>query len=479
MPPEKIVDHKKSAMFRQFELKQAPLIPPLGIDSEDTGDIGDPRSSTGARGDYYEPRLSGDATMRDPRHRTRTRSVAFSTTTGHSITLEDADDEDYYGGKYEDRVDRFRRVSSDSRQSYDHYDHADRALSEAQRVRDMLEGRRSVSAIGALEVRNDMGEPVMVPLPESPPKMAFPHMPGSRPTSGIVHDASPVSPTFDRPRSRTQSAMSAYSNPPLNQDEHDQEVLRNPFELPAPPPELGSRFDPKTIEAQRRSIDLPLSRPLSTVSSGRRRASSSMSADMGSFRDSQAPRLERRASLVYSDDGEQGAPSFMGAPSENLTMDELRRQSRVWAEIPSAAEYGRPLRAPKYTDRILHVKRRELLRPKTLVMPSILEGTEKQKHSVHVPEGFTLGEKPLPEDARASVLNLGHGVPLSMAQKTFRSSLMVGGHRENAEYFAGTADEGEIIAGYEGEDDEEEEDMHMRRKPGKLYVSCLGVGSVN
>lgn len=462
-------------MFRQFEAHNAPYIPPLGIDSEDTGDIGDPRSSAGQRRDYdpeFESRLSADATMRDPRHRARTRSVAFSTNTGpRSINLESVEDEDYYDGKYEGRDGRYHRPSIDSRQSRGSYDHAERALSEAQRVREMLEGRRSMSAIGALEVRNDMGEPVMVPLPESPPKMAFPHMPGSRPGSGIALE-SPLSPTFDRPHSRSQSAMSAYSNPPLNQDEHDQEVLRNPFELPAPPPEFGSRFDPKTIEAQRRSIDLPGSRPLSTVSSMGPRASSSMSGEMGSFGDFATPRLERRASLIYSDDGEQGAPSFMGgAPSEDPTNDDLRRGSRVWNEIPTAAEYGRPLRAPKYTDRVLHVKRRELLRPKTLVMPSILEGTEKQKHSVHVPEGFTLGEKPLPEDARASVLNLGHGVPLSMAQKTFRSSLMVGGHREDAEYFAGTAAEGEIIAGYEGEDDEEEEDMHMRRKPGKLYVS--------
>lgn len=321
---------------------------------------------------------------------------------------------------------------------------ADYALRDAERVRRLAEqggaaavsphGRRP-SSIAQLQLQDGRGNPVMVPMPDSPSNAMF-----ARPGSSLS--------------GHRMSVVQSPSRPDPEADE--EEILRNPFELPAPPPELGSRFDPKTLDAQRKSIDLSRL----SLDSGVRPSMDELNA--AGDPDAVRPSIERRASLVYSDDGNL-------TNQQSSAPDEPERiKSRIFDDIPSPEEYGRPLRPPKYQSHALLLRRQELMRPKNLIMPTFLEGTEQQKHSVHVPEGFTLGEKPLPADARASILNMGLGVPLSLSQRTFRSSLMVGGQRDEAEFFAGhAAEEGEIYRN-PGQEYEDEQEF---RKPGKLYVS--------
>ena len=88
------------------------------------------------------------------------------------------------------------------------------------------------------------------------------------------------------------------------------------------------------------------------------------------------------------------------------------------------------------------------------------------------PEGFSIGEKPLPRGARTSVLTLNGipRIPMSMSQRTFRSSLLVEGKRGEA-WIGGADEDGEV-----GIMKKEREDLGpeaYERKAGKLYVSCL------
>jgi len=266
--------------------------------------------------------------------------------------------------------------------------------------------RSSIAALTLTDSRDGAKPaPVMVPMPDSPVAVR----PGTSMSSGSRRPP----PSFDVQFSEFD----------------EQELLRNPFEVPAPTTEFASKFDPKG----RRSLDLD----------ARTESRASMVGDG-------RPRSERRRSLTDFDGDES----------------ELSPQQRTFDDIPHAGEYGRPLRTPKYGGQALRVARHELLRPKTLIMPAPLAGTERPTATVHIPEGFMLGEKPLPADARASILNMGVGVPLSLAQRTFRSSLMVGGRREDDEFFRGQAEEGEIYGHEMPEDDEP-----IERKPGKLYVS--------
>ncbi|CAK9783885.1 hypothetical protein CC85DRAFT_289599 [Cutaneotrichosporon oleaginosum] len=306
------------------------------------------------------------------------------------------------------------------RRSLDAYGaEADAAVRERERD---TKSRRSAdshnrrgSILGHLSLEDDYGRPaapIMVRLPDSP-KSARIGRPGPRST-GLAMD--------------------------------EQDILANAFEMPGPPPELGARFTPG--DPRRLSLDL---------------------SQIESRSDSGQP--TRRPSLVYLGDRApsvtSGRASFYGPGSE---VDIGSPSRPVFDDIPSAEEYGRPLRPPKYNNQAFPMARHQLLRPKTLIMPSALEGTERPTATVHIPEGFTLGEKPLPEDARASILNQGKGVPLSLAQRTFASSLMVGGHRDD-EFFQGTAAEGEVIPGIT------EEERHAaeaeRRQPGKLYGTSL------
>jgi hypothetical protein len=116
----------------------------------------------------------------------------------------------------------------------------------------------------------------------------------------------------------------------------------------------------------------------------------------------------------------------------------------------------------------------DLLRPKTLFMPPSLANQPeppsppKKKWEIP-PEGFSIGEKPLPPGARTSVLTLNGipQIPLSLSQRTFRSSLMVGGER-GEEWVGGAEEDGEV-----GISKKERADLGpeaYERKAGKLYV---------
>lgn len=306
----------------------------------------------------------------------------------------------------------------------------DSELARAQSVHADVEDEGDQTLRGAEQFgldRRDSGysddRPVMVPLRDhdgSPSR--------SRPHSGIGG-------------SRPRSQLSNSSLPGLNDEEHDAEILKNPFELPAPPMEMGSRFDPKTVEAQRRSMDLS-------------RTASRASEDL--YRDSMHSR--------------QDSGSIDGSHRDSF-YDDLENRP-VYDDIPFAEQYGKPLRPPKYgqSSMAYRVHRQKLLQPRTLHMPSRLEGTERETRTVYVPDGFEIGEKPLPNEARASILNQGKGVPLSLAQRTFASSLMVGGVRDS-EYFQGQAEEGEALQGITEEDRQRE--LAERRAPGKLYGKSL------
>jgi hypothetical protein len=308
---------------------------------------------------------------------------------------------------------------------------------------------------GFAEVKNE-GE--TAPFPQSQRRSSIaalsfdPAHDGARPNPVMVPmpDES-SSPVVSRPPSRPMSVMSAGNRrsvigpaPHLDLN-FEEDLLRNPFEIPAST-EFASRFDPKSLggpaavtAASRRSLDLD------------GRTESRMSGVSGEMMS------ERRKSLSdsYYPDGTEDS--------------HYSPQRQVFDDIPDAGEYGRPLRPPKFgSSGAYRVARQELLRPKTLIMPGALAGSERPTGTVHIPEGFMLGEKPLPADARSSILNMGMGVPLSLAQRTFRSSLMVGGRREEEAYFRGQADEGEIYGPMPTE-----EEIAAERLPGKLYVSGI------
>ncbi|KAL7424309.1 hypothetical protein Q5752_001899 [Cryptotrichosporon argae] len=278
--------------------------------------------------------------------------------------------------------------------------------------------------------------PVMVPLPSSPPAT-----------------------------SRRLSRLSAHSYGPSDMylDEPDaagdEEAEPNPFALPAPPPELGSRFDPKSMGGPRRAS-------LEGFADIRPSSRGSMLTVRSSFDAHQ----QSRALSTY-DDSADDARRRIDSGSSGASGFELVRQPTAYDEVPTAEEYGRPLRPSKYGRRQF-LDRHTLLRPKTLVMPSPLAGTESTSQTVHVPDGFLYGDKPLPAGARSSILSMGRkvgeiggqgGVKMSLSQKTFRSSLMVDGTRD--EGFVGQAEEGHVV--YDDEEDREE------RRPGKLYGTSL------
>ena len=284
----------------------------------------------------------------------------------------------------------------------------DQALEKAERVRRLA--TRPMSLVEGRERR--VSNPLMVPLPESPAST------GARPFS----------------------VMSWNMSSPGRRLEDEEEILDtpNPFALPAPPPELGSRFDPKVLEAQRRdsfssSSDVEIrSRPTSRLSL--------------------APTFDR--------------PVQPEAPS--------RPQSRVFDDIPTSDQFGRPLMPQRYSTSFRPMDRRSLLRPKSLIMPARLSGTHPASlPPKNVPDGFVLGEKPLPPGSRTSILSLGGrpGLPLSLSQKTFRSSLLVDGRREEEEYFVGEAG-GE---GEEGVHLGQQAEEAVEKRPGKLYVCKVAV----
>ncbi|KAK4689121.1 hypothetical protein P7C73_g982, partial [Tremellales sp. Uapishka_1] len=282
------------------------------------------------------------------------------------------------------------------------------ALMEAERLRSLVEGRPK-SAFGDLEraegERRTVGarrisNPIMVPLPSSPASASY-----ARPYSSL-----------------SQNIM--LSPRQGGEEELDDPDTPNPFALPAPPPELGSRFDPKVLTAQRRS----------SVSSAADQSRPDTRMSMASIRRS----------------------TDLGAS---------HTQPQVYADIPSAEEYNKPLRPNRYSTLPMRPTREQVLRPKVLVMPAPLQG-ETLSSAARGRDGFVLGEKPLPAAARTSILSLENArpaLPMSWSQRTFRDSLALHGMRE------GSGDAGEDGMGREDGDEEDQ----VERKPGKLYGVSL------
>ena len=316
--------------------------------------------------------------------------------------------------------------------------------------------------------------PIMVPLPPSP---------GS--TLGRI--SRPSSALNMGHRRRVSTALA---------DEEEEELEEpNPFALPPPPLALGSRFDPKILSSQRRNSfdsanELALGRTrsrMSGMSIGDRGDRPSSRVSLGHGRPSSRGSMDPGGRMSMGDGGRTSTDegrSLMGEipPSNRHSVDSLASHSRnllgrdtqTFEDIPTAEEYGRPLRPRRYGP-AYQIDKRSLVRPNTLVMPTPLCGLPPPKPPPqNIPPGYVLGEKPLPPGSRTSILSMAGprpGMPLSLSQRTFRSSLMVDGKREEEEYWIGGAtEEGEVGLGM-GEVVESDWEGPSDRRPGKLYVS--------
>lgn len=207
----------------------------------------------------------------------------------------------------------------------------------------------------------------------------------------------------------------------------------NPFALPALGRQTGSRFDPE--ERHRSSLN------------------SANGLAMGS-------KLPNGFTLSSTN-----VPRRWSASSK--IENSLTEPMPDYSEIPTAKQFGRPLMPPRYsTSAVTQISRRSL-RPNVLVMPSPLADSESLHPDVKVPDGFVRGDKPLPAEAKTK--GRRPGLPLSLSQKTFRSSLLVDGKREDEEYFVGSSEiEGEI-----GVSSKDITIDAIQRRSGKLYGKSL------
>ncbi|WVQ69698.1 uncharacterized protein L199_007918 [Kwoniella botswanensis] len=338
------------------------------------------------------------------------------------------------------------------------YDFTSNALASAARVRDMVENREAAAARPSTVMgkhRNDLmgsgndtntrrrqiSDPRMIPLPATP---------------GSLFDTRPLS------RGWTSPAPGKMDDELQNLDlEHEaaggtEESLPNPFALPAPPPELGSRFDPKVLQSQRQSIDDQNQRRSYSISSEQRPQPYS-ARSRSSFYEVTSP--------TEPHSGPDEGPLTSPPP-----ISRIKDPERVWEDIPTPEQFGRPLMPKRYsTSAKLQLNRLSMLRPKTLIMPSLLANQRPpEPRQIKLPEGYTLGEKPLPAGAKTEGERPRSSYhPLSLSQKTFRSSLMVNGLRDE-EFVGGTENEGEM-----GLRQRELDEGAIERRPGKLYGRSL------
>ncbi|ODN72987.1 hypothetical protein L202_08385 [Cryptococcus amylolentus CBS 6039] len=284
------------------------------------------------------------------------------------------------------------------------------------------------------EVRDRrISDPVMIPLPSSP---------------------SPATALLPPP------SLSLGFDTGLGEEEEVIEDGRpNPFAVAAPRPEMGSRFDPKVLQEQRRSsIDSTRSivapRPLSLALTldGNQPPSSDhlrQSSDLSSRRSTDLPHLSRPS-----------LDSYHSSPILDFPHGE------EYDEIPTPEAFGRPLMPSRYAPSAVTRMNRTSLRPTILVMPSPLADAPSVGYEPKTRDGFVLGEKPLPADAKTQ--GRRPGIPLSLSQRTFRSSLMIDGRREDPEWIGGAEEDGEI--GVERRDTSE---AFVEKKAGKLYGRSL------
>ncbi|WVW82685.1 hypothetical protein I302_104696 [Kwoniella bestiolae CBS 10118] len=323
------------------------------------------------------------------------------------------------------------------------YDFTSNALASAARVREMVENQNRERPSTVMGIHNNNGDdtrrrqisdPRMIPLPATP---------------GSLFDSRPLSRGWTSP-------------PPGKMDDdvedlEQEETLPNPFALPAPPPELGSRFDPKVLETQRRSDEQDQSQ-----------------VRFHSRQSEQGHRPQPYSSKSRSSFYEVTSPTEPQFDDQPLTspppISRIKDPERVWEELPTPEQFGRPLMPKRYsTSARLHLNRLSMPRPKTLIMPSLLANQrEPPPREIKLPEGYTLGEKPLPYGAKTEGERpRSQFHPLSLSQRTFRGSLMVNGLRDD-EFVGGTENEGEL-----GLRQRELDEGALERRPGKLYGRSL------
>ncbi|KAG9127673.1 hypothetical protein FRC07_010898 [Ceratobasidium sp. 392] len=245
-------------------------------------------------------------------------------------------------------------------------------------------------------------------------------------------------------------------------DNNDQD-LPNPFAVPLPQERL-SRFDPKVQQSQSQ-LGLPTSQ------------GDAASVRTGIMREGTAPiRTYSNASMgsrALLDDFKDDGASYMT---------------------------GQPLDGPPENKML---SRMELMRPKVLVMPSPLQGSEPQPRTAPRPAGFMLSSDgtPLPPGAqsgprpgarplagagpsRSAMSVMGSTFTpnprdtMSLSQLTFRNTLMVDGTRDVTYndidgQLRRAADEGEQVQQDWDDYDAETEAPQPERPAGRLYGRSL------
>ncbi|ODN87437.1 hypothetical protein L198_07064 [Cryptococcus wingfieldii CBS 7118] len=329
-----------------------------------------------------------------------------------------------------------RTTHGDRRVSLDQYSSTGQNLERRERSRTLV--GRPHSAMGLQntmrpEVRDRrISNPVMIPLPSSP---------------------SPTTTLLPLP-----SLSLGFDTGLGDEEEVIDDGRPNPFAVAAPRPEMGSRFDPKVLQEQRRSIDSTRSivapRPpsLALTLDGNQPQSSDyprQSSDLSSRRSTDLPHLSRPS-----------LDSYHSSPILDFPRGE------EYDEIPTPQAFGRSLMPLRYAPSAVKRMNRNSLRPTILVMPSPLADAPSAGYEQKTRDGFVLGEKPLPADAKTQ--GRRPGIPLSLSQRTFRSSLMIDGRREDPEWIGGAEKDGEI--GVERRDTSE---AFLEKKAGKLYGQSL------
>lgn len=258
-----------------------------------------------------------------------------------------------------------------------------------------------------------ISDPTMIPLPNSP---------------------SP--PTTLRPLNRIFAITPSQQLDTFKERDTLNDSEPNSFTLPALGRESGSIFDPTSLEERRKSS-----------------FNSANGVAMG-------PKLPNNSTLSSTTvPGRWSASSKIG--------NSLTEPMQEYSEIATPKQFGRPLMPPRYSTSAVTWINRRSLRPNVLIMPTPLADSESPHPDVKVPDGFVRGDKPLPAEAKTK--GLRPGLPLSLSQKTFRSSLLIDGKREEEEYFVGSSE----IEGEMGVSSKDVTIDAIQRRPGKLYGKSL------
>lgn len=348
------------------------------------------------------------------------------------------------------------------RRTFSDLNNADAALARAERLRTMAStpglAPRASSIVGfPMHDQNRfedvrIHEPVMVPLPDSPLSLAAS---GYRPMSAMSRGSRGASFELGR-RARSGTGQGGYEEYDDHDDDEENDTEPNPFALPAPSIHNASRFDPKAAAIL--STDDLLS--IAPTADLRRPMSTANLARLNRMNDGTATPVEDPADMVDPDDP-------LG----------IMRGRETYEDLPPPEVFGRGLIPNKYARRA-PVNRHELLRPKTLVMPATLTGQAPVVKKQNVPEGFILGDKPLPASARSSILTPGPlggiGAAGVMSQSMSTGRL---GPLDGRVYGAAIAMEQQEADRLQWEAEEREKweaaEARRQRMPGKLYVSAL------